>query len=184
MFNPEGLIPAVSPLPPAPLAEHVALVVSPADTSTAAVGIKVADAVGANTAAAAVTRIAATLATRGVLFAGLPVPAAATGSGFPVPAAAIIAISLVAPPSAIAADTSFRAALGVLAATFSRKAAPFDENVVFLRQAQIRPSERHQCYSGSRHFLQSRTPALKFSEHPRPVVEPAVIHGVPLLPQL
>ena len=182
----ETLIPPVPPVPvpasPAALAELVALVVSPANSAAAAVGILVAGFVRTCAAADAFVPIAVSRATCGVLGAALPAAAAPTGSTVPVPAAPpAVAVSLVVTaPTPPASLTDVGTALGFLATWISRKATTLDEDVV-LGQPEIRPSQRGQRYPGGRQLLESRAPVLKSPEHARPVVEPAVVHGLSLL---
>ena len=150
--NRENLIPPVPPVSPAPLAELIALVVSLAGAAPAAVGIEVAGAVGANTAAAAIVGIAATLAASGVLLAGLPIPATATRTRVPVPAPAVVtAVTIVAPALlAFTARAIFGAALIVPTTPISGKSTPLDEDIAFLSKTQIRPGECNQRYASAR----------------------------------
>jgi hypothetical protein len=140
-------------------AELVTPVVTTADPVATAVVINIAEAVCTNAAARTVARIAATLATGGVLSTAPALSAALTPPRITVPTPpSPIAVAIVAVTSfPLATLANVRTALRVPAATFSRKTAPFGEYVIFLRQAQINPSKRHQCYSGSRQILQSRS---------------------------
>jgi len=173
----------VLPIPPAPFAELVALVVRLADSAAAAVAIGIADTVRAHTAADIVIWIAASTAARGVPRAALSIAAASAGStvSFPAPVVMIIVVSLVVPPPSLATMTDTRAALTFPAARIPRETAPLDERVVTLGESEICPSQGDERRARCRYFLQSRAPVLKSSEHTSPIVKPTIVHGESLL---
>src|SRR4051794_11497637 len=78
------------------------------------------------------------------------------------------------------AITFVGAALFVLAAPFTGEPASLDELVVFGREAEISPRQRHQCCSRARHLSQCRAAVLQTSQQTRPVVKPAFVHALPL----